>query len=322
MNYIRHLHAFYHHVKRDNRLTSSHISLYLALFQYWNYNRFQNNFSVSRDELMKLSKIGSKNTYHKCIKELQSFGYILHHLSVTKYLPPRISMMRLGMGDDEKNFAQLNLFDIDGNQVNKPSFSTNLDTRPVTFSSFTNPNIDTTPVPILTATGINFDTASVPILIHNIKHKQVNNKQVCVNNNTHTKIFNKNSFIEKAINNLAAAPSIKQQKQQFRSTINPILVPQKKVSPVVEMASITLAMVEAYFTKNDTPITEAQKFYYYNQGRGWMLSNMLPIKDWQALAQKWMLNNLQPKYFSNVTNRQQQNNPIDPGPNKNYSEPL
>src|SRR5688500_1091583 len=55
MNYIRHLNTFFSHVKTDTRLTSSHVSLYMALFQYWNFNRFQNPFSIYRENIMQLS---------------------------------------------------------------------------------------------------------------------------------------------------------------------------------------------------------------------------------------------------------------------------
>ena len=48
----------------------------MSLFVYWNVNRFRNPISVSRSELMKISKIGSYNTYTKCIKELDKYGYI------------------------------------------------------------------------------------------------------------------------------------------------------------------------------------------------------------------------------------------------------
>ena len=80
MNYIRHLTGFYEKIHQDNRLNPTHISLYLALFQFWNLNHFQNPISISRNEMMKLSKIAALGTYHKCIKELQEFGY-------TEYLP-------------------------------------------------------------------------------------------------------------------------------------------------------------------------------------------------------------------------------------------
>jgi hypothetical protein len=39
-----------------------------------------NPLSVARSELMKLSKIGSNNTYSKCMKDLHKWGYI-------EYLP-------------------------------------------------------------------------------------------------------------------------------------------------------------------------------------------------------------------------------------------
>lgn len=60
----------------DNRLNPTHVSLYLALFQYWNLARFKNPVSISRDEIMRLSKIGSKVTYHRCIKDLHNWSYL------------------------------------------------------------------------------------------------------------------------------------------------------------------------------------------------------------------------------------------------------
>src|SRR6185437_10796365 len=56
MNYIRHLNAFFfQHVKWDRRLNANHITLYLALFQYWNYHRFQNPFYIARDEVLSIT---------------------------------------------------------------------------------------------------------------------------------------------------------------------------------------------------------------------------------------------------------------------------
>ncbi len=64
----------------DERLSPFHISLYLTLFQFWNLNRFKNPISIARQETMRLSKIGSVNTYIKCIKELDKWNYL-------KYVP-------------------------------------------------------------------------------------------------------------------------------------------------------------------------------------------------------------------------------------------
>jgi len=80
MNYITHLSAVMEKIRSDNRLNASHVSLYLALFQFWNVNRFNNPISIHREDTMQLSKIGSKNTYHKCISELSEWGFV-------KYLP-------------------------------------------------------------------------------------------------------------------------------------------------------------------------------------------------------------------------------------------
>jgi hypothetical protein len=76
----------------DSRITPFHISLYMALFRRWNLNFFKNPVSVSRDELMKLSKIGSVNTYIKCLKELDQFGFIRYQPS---YNPHRGSLVYL-----------------------------------------------------------------------------------------------------------------------------------------------------------------------------------------------------------------------------------
>ena len=76
MNYIRHLTGFFTRLSQDQRMTPFHVSLYMAPFQLWNLNRFKNPFTISRDEMMQLSLIGSVNTYARCMKQLQERGYI------------------------------------------------------------------------------------------------------------------------------------------------------------------------------------------------------------------------------------------------------
>lgn len=79
-NFIQHQLKMRSLFAQDKRLTAFHISLYYALFFEWNENRFQNPFYIQRNEMMNASKIGSANTYTKCLKELHKFGYI-------EYLP-------------------------------------------------------------------------------------------------------------------------------------------------------------------------------------------------------------------------------------------
>jgi hypothetical protein len=66
--------------KSDDRLSPAHISLYHALFQVWNTNRFKNPVSINRKQLLMCSKIGSNHTFYGCLNDLSSWCNI-------EYLP-------------------------------------------------------------------------------------------------------------------------------------------------------------------------------------------------------------------------------------------
>jgi len=85
VNYISQLSAVMSKFAEDDRLNTAHVSLYVALFQFWNLNRFENPISLNRSEVMRVSKIGSKTTYHRCINELHDWGYL-------EYIPSRNPM--------------------------------------------------------------------------------------------------------------------------------------------------------------------------------------------------------------------------------------
>jgi len=85
MNYIKHLSGFFDKVANDKTLNPTHVSLYMSLFQFWNCNRFKNPISISRDEVMRISKISSKATYHKCLKNLHALGYINYEPSYNPF---------------------------------------------------------------------------------------------------------------------------------------------------------------------------------------------------------------------------------------------
>lgn len=80
MNYIKHLNGFFEKASHDLNLNPTHISLYVAIFQLWNKSGFKKAIPISREELMRISKIGSNATYHKCMKELNARNYV-------KYMP-------------------------------------------------------------------------------------------------------------------------------------------------------------------------------------------------------------------------------------------
>jgi hypothetical protein len=53
----------------------------MALFHFWNNARFPNELFINRQEVMTLSKIGSKGTYHKCINDLHEWKYLIYRPS-------------------------------------------------------------------------------------------------------------------------------------------------------------------------------------------------------------------------------------------------
>lgn len=96
INYIKHLNGVFMQFSKDTRLNPTHISLYVALFQLWNYNYFKEEFFINREEVMTYSKIGSKSTYHRCVKELSHWKYLLYTPSHNPFKGSRIKMFDFG----------------------------------------------------------------------------------------------------------------------------------------------------------------------------------------------------------------------------------
>ena len=93
MNYINHLSKFYRLLDEDPRIKPLHISLYMALFQAWNHNFFTHSFIMGRTRLMQVSRIGSKTTFSKVLRELHDFGYIIYEPSGYTPKKPMITMV-------------------------------------------------------------------------------------------------------------------------------------------------------------------------------------------------------------------------------------
>ena len=83
--------AFFHTARSDIRLTHTHMSVYFALYQYYIVNDYQNPFRITRSEIMGYAKV-SIATYHKCIADLHSFGYINYNPS---YHPAKGSIVHI-----------------------------------------------------------------------------------------------------------------------------------------------------------------------------------------------------------------------------------
>lgn len=105
VNYIIHLNQAFSKICDDENLSPFHVSLYFSLFQFWNIAKFRNPISIGRDELMRTSKIGSVNTYIRCLKDLHKWNYIRYEPS---FNPQRGSKVHLFNFDKTNNKPQTN----------------------------------------------------------------------------------------------------------------------------------------------------------------------------------------------------------------------
>ena len=81
---------FYEAIEDDVRISPSHISIYMALLQQWNITGGVNPISISRDPIMKNSKISARSTYNNCLHDLQEYGYIKYQPSTCGYRRSKI----------------------------------------------------------------------------------------------------------------------------------------------------------------------------------------------------------------------------------------
>lgn len=274
MNYIKHLTGFFEKVAADRNLNPTHVSLYMSLFQFWNCNRFKNPISISRDEIMRISKISSKATYHKCLKALHAQGYIKYEPSYNPFKGSHVFLFNFS--DDLKPLPKStssNFKPVDEQVVNKSCTGSETSTEQVD---------EQVVVPYINNTNITND----------------------LNNSNSLNLGEQAKKIEEE-NNLSLKNEPKEEKE-------------KKLRKKKKDSNPTIENVKSYFLQQNFPELEAQKFYNYFSSIGWLVGGKIPMVDWPAAANNWMLN--APKFISNEqTDRIQQ---LDTSAKKDYSEPL
>jgi len=101
---VKELTSFFNAIQEDNRIGMSHISIYMALFQLYNLNDFQNPIEITRSLVMRVAKITGLATYHKCMKDLTEFGYIHYKPSFNPAIPSQVALLH-----EEVKVAKLNV---------------------------------------------------------------------------------------------------------------------------------------------------------------------------------------------------------------------
>lgn len=307
MNYIKHLTGFFEKVAIDKTLNPTHVSLYIALFQFWNCNRFKNPISISRDEVMRISKISSKATYHKCLKNLHSLGYINYQPSYNPFRGSHVILFNFSedlkpLPKSERKPKNELLFE----QVNEQALN----------KSCTSSETSTEQAVVPSINYINNTNLLNKKNISNLEKQAKNFEEI---NNSSDKIVipsevegtqkEKSSAKKEMFSTFADTD----EKQTEKSRQKEFIV----TSSIVEKPSIE--EVKTYFLENNFPDQEALKFYNYFSSVGWLVGGKTPMVDWQAAAQNWIINT--PKFISNAEqpNRAKQ---LNTATDKDYSEPL
>lgn len=250
MNYIKHLSGFFDKVSIDNRLNPTHISLYVSLFQFWNACRFHNPISISRNEVMKVSKICSKATYHKCIRELNEYGYLRY---MPSYNPFKGSLVYLF---DFRTGTEL--------VVNKKR--TKIETSTEQALNRYRTKIETSTeqalVPYINNTNINKHKTK---LNKREEHSRSNKKSTSLN---FSKVEKGEDKSEKKLKRKKVAA--KKEKENF-------IIPE-------------LSEVKKYFEDQKSEPIVAEKFFNHFQSNGWLVGGRSKMKDWQAASRNWILN--------------------------------
>lgn len=342
MNYLLHLNGFFERLDADERMSSYHISLYLALFRQWNASRFREQFVVSRAETMGMARIGSANTYARCMKELARWGYIRYNPSSNLHLGSTVSCIIFDQeskpyagtesdtvkpGSIPDNpipvFAGL-LSGLQTDTANDTAGDTGIksdtasdtggDTTADTGSAGDTKNDTTNDTAADTAagtgipSGLKTDTASRP--------KSPQNPVGNITSDTGTDTASDTLLI----NNTNRSKQEKNQKREKEKTEKEKRKAdegsEKGTNSIPEFSEVSL-----FFTQNGFEQNEASRFYARYESAGWKTGNNQAIRSWQFLAQKWMTNHQKSK------SHEQTFNPVGAGRfsvpiDKNYSEPL
>lgn len=300
MNYIKHLTGFFNSIAIEKTLNPTHISLYITIFQCWNVNRFKNPFTITREDMMRGSKIASTATYHKCIKDLQRLGYLDYNPSFNPYAGTSITIHNLQEGSKSK-FEESEATSSKNEQVDKRTSSKIK---------------QATPIPCLKNEQGNEQAIKQVIEQPYIYNNKTNTNNINLDIEPEFKFFDNNSFLEN-----------QKEKEKEKSSAKKEKVVTSSVSFRAESKDEmpTLELIKEYFKFQENTEFEAERYFNYYSSNGWLIGGKSKMKDWKAAARNWMLNTT--KFAVNtpqniLVKEQTRAQNLHTVTDKNYGEPL
>lgn len=274
MNYIKHLTGFFIRIASEETIYPTHISLYLALFQSWNLNRFKNPIAISRDEMMKTSRIASKATYHKCMKDLTEREYVIYKPSFNPFKGSILEVCNLDF-------------------YTKPVPKKELKKRATTSKN--NQVIEQVDEQVTKQALNKHQTSSkhVPYIniLNNTNNINLDKQEISKNEkklNSTNSIFNE---VQKSDLKIEKEKQKKLREKNKKKNVNHSSVTSSGVEkPISKQSKPTLEEAQIYFIEKSFPEIEAQRFFNYFESNGWLVGGKTKMKDWKAAARNWMLN--------------------------------
>jgi hypothetical protein len=328
MNYIKHLTGFFNKSNQDNSISPTHISLYLALFQRWNLNRFKNPIIISREEMMVTSKIKSKATYHKCMRELHEKNYIVYKPSYNPYEGTEVILPDLSnICNSQKANTSLK-FDQTKSNNELPIVTKTRDSKRSLNNVQNEPKKDE----VKNKTGSKLNASSkidlttpkneLPISKNDenastsSRFEQSELKNELLKPTTRPK-FERTEPKNSQVNEQVHIYNNKTLENNNKTIYTPEKIKEENES---EFIAPTIELVKEFFLEKKVSTIEAEKYFNYYSSNGWKVGGKTQMKDWKAAARNWILNldkfnpkkeinNLNPKNL-NVSN------------SKDYAEPL
>ena len=336
MNYIKHLTGFFERIIPDRDLNPTHISLYVALFQFWNINRFINPISITRDEVMRICKISSKATYHKCMRDLNDKGYVKYEPSYNPYKGSMVILFDFSeylkpvqkrVSSTEKKLSKME--QVLNKQQTSSETSTGTSTEQALVSSINNTNITNNSNLKndlnLEKQAKNFEKENVIARNEAISEKKEEKSSAKKEEmlealaDDNRQILQEVADENRQILQTFANSDQKQTEDDWQKKKNSV-----GTSTVVSRAQSkdekpSIEEVKSYFLQQNFPELEANKFFNYFASVGWLVGGKIPMMDWQAAAQNWMLNAIKFKSCEKPPDRAKH---LNIGNDKDYSEPL
>jgi hypothetical protein len=241
---------------------------------------------------MLASKIGSANTYTRCLKELDAWGYLKYNPSYNPHLGSMVYMYTFDKSRDKGG---------DKGSVKGTDKGSVIAVIPY-INSLNNIN------------SINKRKRENNLSLTNETSYEKSKKKIQVATKT---------SIPKKRKKIAAKKEIKETKPSVRAESRTGAT--KTTDPSVKRRLRPLLLeVQNFFKANAWPVLEAEKYFNHYQSNGWLVGGKTPMSDWQASATKWMLNSTEFKkqiVTPGLTEKLKPGN-LNTITNKNYDEPL